>query len=237
MIPSRLESTRLPNKAIRLINGMPMIVRVANAAKNLKLGKVLVASGNKKISTILDKFNIESVSTKNTHKSGTDRIFEAFEKKKYKNIKLIINIQGDLPYFSRELITKLIFLMRDKTVEVGTAVTELKKNEINDPNIVKACANLNKFGIGKATDFKRNIDSLRNYYHHIGVYAFKPESLGIFVKLSSTKLEKKRKLEQMRALENNMNLKVIKVLEKPLSVDNIKDLKKARNFFKRMKSK
>lgn len=237
MIPSRLESTRLPNKAIRLINGMPMIVRVANAAKNLKLGKVLVASGNKKISTILDKFNIESVSTKNTHKSGTDRIFEAFEKKKYKNIKLIINIQGDLPYFSRELITKLIFLMRDKTVEVGTAVTELKKNEINDPNIVKACANLNKFGIGKAIDFKRNIDSLRNYYHHIGVYAFKPESLGIFVKLSSTKLEKKRKLEQMRALENNMNLKVIKVLEKPLSVDNIKDLKKARNFFKRMKSK
>ena len=159
------------------------------------------------------------------------------KKKKYKNIKLIINIQGDLPYFSRELITKLIFLMRDKTVEVGTAVTELKKNEINDPNIVKACANLNKFGIGKATDFKRNIDSLRNYYHHIGVYAFKPESLGIFVKLSSTKLEKKRKLEQMRALENNMNLKVIKVLEKPLSVDNIKDLKKARNFFKRMKSK
>ena len=82
MIPSRLESTRLPNKAIRLINGMPMIVRVANAAKNLKLGKVLVASGNKKVSTILDKFNIESVSTKNTHKSGTDRIFEAFEKKK-----------------------------------------------------------------------------------------------------------------------------------------------------------
>ena len=237
MIPSRLESTRLPNKAIRLINGMPMIVRVANAAKNLKLGKVLVASGNKKISTILDRFNIESVSTKNTHKSGTDRIFEAFEKKKYKNIKLIINIQGDLPYFSRELITKLIFLMRDKTVEVGTAVTELKKNEINDPNIVKACANLNKFGIGKATDFKRNIDSLKNYYHHIGVYAFKPESLGIFVKLSSTNLEKKRKLEQMRALENNMNLKVIKVLEKPLSVDTIKDLKKARNFFKRMNCK
>tara|TARA_B100000989_G_C19529822_1_gene468961 strand:- start:1244 stop:1888 length:645 start_codon:yes stop_codon:yes gene_type:complete len=214
-----------------------MIVRVANLAKSLKLGEVLVASGNEKISAILNKFNIDSVLTENSHISGTDRIFEAFKKIKIKKINLIINLQGDIPYFSKELISRLIFLMKDKTIDIGTAVTELKKNDLKNLNIVKAHAVLNKLGIGKAKDFNRTVDSLKNNHHHIGVYAFKPESLEMFVKLDSSASEKKRNLEQMRALDNKMNLKVIKVLETPLSVDTLDDLKVARNFFKKYKKR
>lgn len=232
LIPSRLESLRLPRKPLRKIFGIPMIVRVANRAKAMNIGEVIVASGNKSICKILRENSIECFLTSENHKSGTDRIYEVFKKNFKKNIDVILNIQGDLPYFRSELIYETIDLMNDKTIDIGSAVCDLKEEEILDKNIVKAYVELDKKNHGIAIDFVREIKEKKNYYHHIGIYAYRPDTIKKFIKLKQTQIEKKRRLEQMRALENGMRIKVVKVRENPPSIDTFDDLKKIRLFFK-----
>ena len=101
-----------------------------------------------------------------------------------------------------------------------------------DKNIVKAKANLNKDGIGVAEDFRRQIKIRKNFYHHIGIYIYKPEVLEKFVNLKQTKSEKQRMLEQMRALDNNLKIKLVKIPYNPPSVDTYEDLRKIRLIFK-----
>ena len=232
IIPARLESTRLSNKVLRLISGIPMIVRVAKRAETLKFAEVIVASGNKEISSVLDNYDIKNILTSKTHKSGTDRIFEVYKKIKKENYEIIINLQGDLPIFKNELIYSLLHVMQDKKVDIGTAVCELDDYEESDNNIVKAEAKL-KEGEGFAKNFVRKISHKKNFYHHIGIYAYRPETLTRFVSFEQTSEEIKRGLEQMRALNNDMKIKVIKVSNNPISVDTIEDLKKIRILYKK----
>ena len=231
VIPARPKSTRLNNKLTRSIYGIPMIVRVARNAMSTNIGEVLVATDSLTIKKLCNNFNINSVMTSTKHKSGTDRIFEAYEKKS-KSFELIVNLQGDLPLFRKELISETIMLFDDHETEIGSAVCDLDKNEINDLNIVKAKVLLKNKKSGFATDFKRKIYTQKNFYHHIGIYVYKPEILKKFVKFSQTKKEKERKLEQMRALENNIKIKVVKLEYNPPSVDTKEDLKKIRLLFK-----
>ena len=233
LIPSRLESSRLKNKPLKLINGIPMIVHVAMRAEKLGIGDVFVASGNKKISNILEKFKIKSVITSPDHKSGTDRIYEAFSHFNKKNYQYIVNLQGDLPLFHDCLIPNTIKILDDKSVDIASAICELKKKEFNDSNIVKAIVKLKEDNSGFSTDFRRKINNSTDCFHHIGIYVFRPETLKKFVNLKSSVLEKKRNLEQMRALENGMRIKLVKVKDSPLSVDTPKDLKKIRYLFKK----
>ncbi len=230
LIPARLESKRLPRKPLRLINGVPMIVRVAKRAEKISLGEVIVASGNKEICNILSKQNIKSFLTSSDHKSGTDRIYEVYKKLENKQFNFIINIQGDLPFFKKELIRKTLSLMNDPNVDIASAVCDLKKDEINDPNIVKAKVELDNKNNGFSYDFFRKVDKIKNCFHHIGIYVFNSSSLKKFVNLKPSRLEKKRNLEQMRAIENNMKIKVVKVSENPPSIDTPEDLKKIRLF-------
>ena len=232
LIPSRLESIRLPRKPLRNILGKPMIVRVANRAKDMKIGEVIVASSNKGICKVLKNNAINYFLTSKNHKSGTDRIFEAFEKSSNEDIDVILNIQGDLPYFRNELVFSTIDLMKDRTVDIGSAICDLQEEEILDNNIVKANVELDKRNQGVAMDFVREIKDKKNYYHHIGIYAFRPKSIEKFINLKQTRLEKERGLEQMRALENGMKIKLVKVKENPPSVDTLFDLKKIRLFFR-----
>lgn len=232
LIPSRLESSRLPRKPLRLIGGIPMIARVAINAKKLGMGKVVVAAGNKEIINVLNKFNIDSVITSSDHKSGTDRIYEAYRKIK-NDFDVVVNLQGDLPFFSDDLLPKTVDLMNDKLSEIGSAVCALKKEEIRDLNVVKAYVKFGKNKNAYSLDFKRKIKVADNYYHHIGLYVFKPKALEKFVNLKPSKLEKKRKLEQMRALENSMKIKLVKVNENPISIDTEKDLREIRLLFRK----
>ena len=232
IIPSRLESKRLPRKPLRNILGIPMIVRVANRAKDMNIGEVIVASGNKGICKVLKKNSINYFLTSKNHKSGTDRIFEAFKKSSNEDIDIILNIQGDLPYFKNELVFSTIDLMKDRKVDIGSAICDLQEEEILDNNIVKANVELDKKNQGMAINFVREVKDKKNYYHHIGIYAFRPDSLEKFINLKQTQLEKERKLEQMRALENGMKIKLAKVKENPPSVDTLFDLKKIRLFFR-----
>ena len=204
-----------------------MIVKVAKKSKNLNVGDVVVASGNEEICEVLNKFNIKNVLTSKNHKSGTDRVYEAFKKMCEDENELIINIQGDLPYFSDSLIFSIIELMKNKHVDIGSAVCGLEQNELNDFNVVKAeVVFKNKFGY--ATNFLRETDHFTNLYHHIGIYAFRPNTLKKFVNLKQTQEEVSRGLEQMRALNNNMKIGLVKVSNNPVSIDSIDDLKKIR---------
>jgi len=227
IIPARLESKRLPNKVLKIIDGEPMIVKVAKKSKNLNVGNVVVASGNEEICKVLNKFNIKNVLTSKNHKSGTDRVYEAFKKICEDENELIINIQGDLPYFSDSLIFSIIELMKNKNVDIGSAVCSLEQNEFNDFNVVKAEA-VFKSKFGYATNFFRETDHFTNLYHHIGIYAFRPNTLKKFVNLKQTQEEVSRGLEQMRALNNNMKIGLVKVSDNPVSIDSIDDLKKIR---------
>ena len=167
------------------------------------------------------------------HESGTDRVYEAYElqKKKYD---IIINLQGDLPLFDRNLLEGLIKLFDDDKVQIGTAVCNLENDEVEDENIVKAKVLLEN-NIGYVKDFKRKISSKLNYYHHIGVYAFRPKVLKKFINLNQSKNEVQRRLEQLRAMDNNLKIKTVKVDYNPPSVDTINDLRKIRLIFKKNK--
>ena len=208
-----------------------MIVRVAKNAEDLKIGKVVVGTDSLEIFNVCRNENIKTIITKRNHKSGSDRVQEIYEIMNEK-FDLIVNLQGDLPVFKSDLLEKTISLFSDSSVDIGSAVCELSDEEMIDKNIVKAKVNLNKDGIGVAEDFRRQIKIKKNFYHHIGIYIYKPEVLEKFVNLKQTKSEKQRMLEQMRALDNNLKIKLVKIPYNPPSVDTYEDLRKIRLIFK-----
>jgi len=234
IIPARLDSTRLSKKLVRKISGIPMILRVAESALQTKLGDVIVATDSKQIQNLCKKEKIDSLMTPTDINSGTDRVYYAYEKLK-KKYDLIVNLQGDLPIFTEEVLEKTVRLFNDKTTEIGSAVCDLHVSEFKDKNIVKAKVILDKNNEGFAVDFCRVIKNKELFYHHIGLYIYTHDSLKKFIKLSQSQNELKRKLEQMRAMDNNMKIKLVKVKEVPPSVDTIQDLKKIRLLFRKNK--
>ena len=231
IIPSRLGAERFPNKPLEKINNLPMIVHVIKRAQESQVGEVFVATPDDKIFDIVKENGGQPIMTKHDHLSGTDRIYEAYSNNLGDNIDLIINLQGDMPNIKSSSISKLEKLMREKKCEIGTLASVLRnKDEINDPNIVKVQVDedLNYNSFIYAKDFFRIKKDLRNekIYHHIGIYAFTNVALTKYVKLSRSKLEIERKLEQMRAVENNIKIMVGLSDSSPLSVDTKEDLKK-----------
>ena len=231
IIPSRLAAERFPNKPLEKINNLPMIVHVIKRAQESQVGEVFVATPDDKIFDIVKENGGQPIMTKHDHLSGTDRIYEAYSNNLGDNIDLIINLQGDMPNIKPSSISKLEKLMREKKCEIGTLASVLKsKDEINDPNVVKVEVDedLNDKSFIYAKDFFRIKKDLRNekIYHHIGIYAFTSAALTKYVKLSRSKLEIERKLEQMRAVENNIKIMVGLSDSSPLSVDTKEDLKK-----------
>ena len=233
IIPARLKSSRLSKKLLRKIHGKPMIQRVAENAKNLGFKDVIVATDSDEIFNLCKQTKIRVIMSLKKHESGTDRVYEAYELQK-KQYDIIINLQGDLPLFDRNLLDGLIKLFDDDKVQIGTAVCNLENDEVEDENIVKAKVLLEN-NIGYVKDFKRKISSKLNYYHHIGVYAFRPKVLKKFINLNQSKNEVQRKLEQLRAMDNNLKIKTVKVDYNPPSVDTINDLRKIRLIFKKNK--
>jgi len=228
IIPSRLDAQRLPNKPLKLINNKEMILHVYNAAVRSKAGEVYVATPDKKIIEIITNAGGNAVKTSDEHETGTDRIFEVFKNNLEEYPNIIINLQGDMPNIKSQAISHLVSYMKEGKCDIGTLASELKsKEEIRNPNVVKVIVKdkltNNKFL--NALDFFRKDENLKdNLYHHIGIYAFTDKALMRYVNLKRTKLELERKLEQLRALENNMSIHVGYVEASPLSVDTEEDL-------------
>ena len=235
IIPTRLSAQRLPNKPLAEINNIPMIIHVLNRAKESKAGEVLVATPDEKIIEIIKKNGGKAILTKPEHSSGSDRIYEAYTKEliNKENFDLIINLQGDMPNIKPDSILKLVMFMRKNNCDIGTLASNIKdKKDMQNPNIVKVQVNekLEVDSFLNAKDFFRIKNGTNNQkiYHHIGIYAFTNTALKKYVKLSRSRLEIDRKLEQMRAMENNLSIKVGLCDSKPLGVDTEDDLKKVR---------
>ena len=239
IIPTRLSAKRFPNKPLARINDLPMIIHVVNRAKESKIGEVLVATPDAEICKIVKENGAKAILTKPTHPSGSDRIYEAYTKHFKNNVDLIINLQGDMPNIEPHSIAKLEKLMRSNNCDVGTLASKIVDDkEIANPNIVKVQANemLQGDAFIEAKDFFRIKKDLHHekVYHHIGIYAFTNIALSKYVKLTRSKLEIERNLEQMRALENNLSIKVGLCDSIPLGVDTEEDLIKVS---KEMKTK
>ena len=234
IIPSRLDAQRFPNKPLKLINNKEMILHVYDAAIKSKSGDVYVASPDQKIIDIVRNNGGIAVKTSSSHQTGTDRIFEVFEKHLERKPKLIINLQGDMPNIKPEAISDLVEYMDSGKCDIGTLASNLESQEkLNNANIVKVAVKekLENNIFLKADDFFRiNTNSSYNLYHHIGIYAFTNQALIRYVKLKRSKLEVERKLEQLRALENKMKIEVGYIDQCPLSVDTEEDLKEIKQL-------
>ena len=231
IIPTRLEAKRFRNKPLVKINGIPMIVHVLNRAKESQVGEVFVATPDNKIIDIVEEYGGQAILTKHDHPSGSDRVYEAYLKQLKDNVDLIINLQGDMPNIKPNSIAKLEKLMRKNDCDIGTLASFITNDdEIHDANVVKVQVEqeLKNDSFLDAKDFFRTKKNLKNekIYHHIGIYAFTIVALTKYVKLSRSKFEIKRHLEQMRAMENNLVIKVGLSDTTPLGVDTEEDLKK-----------
>ena len=229
IIPTRLGAKRFANKPLAKINNVPMIIHVLNRAIESKVGKVFVATPDEIICKIVEENGGKAILTKPEHPSGSDRVYEAYTKVLKNNIDLIINLQGDMPNIKPNSISKLEKLMRNNHCDIGTLASFITdENEFSNPNIVKVYVDemLKEHNFFEAKDFFRTKKDL-NYkktYHHIGIYAFTNIALTKYVKLARSKLEIKRNLEQMRAMENNFLIKVGLCDSIPLGVDTEEDL-------------
>jgi len=227
LIPSRLSATRLPGKPLLKINGVSIISHVFKKAKEADIGEVYVATEDKEILDDVHLNGGKAILTSNKHKTGSDRIFECYEKLDLKNIDYIINLQGDEPSIDINDLRHLNKLIEANKTEIGTLAAEIKnESNLKNENIVKVITNskLTSENFTIATDFKRKIKKYNlNIYHHLGVYAYKPEVLKKLIKLEQTNNEIKNRLEQLRAIENGIEINVGLAKFCPIGVDTMED--------------
>ncbi len=234
LIPARMAATRLPGKPLLDIAGLPMIVHVLRRAEAAKIGRVAVATDTPEIAAVVKSHGGEVVMTRADHPSGSDRIYEALGKLDSKGqIEAIINLQGDLPTIPSHDIRAALMLLEDSRVDIGTLAAEIRKDEEHaTPSVVKLVGSPLGRQRLRALYFTRATapygDGPR--YHHIGLYAYRREALERYVKLPPSVLEKREKLEQLRALEAGMRIDAAIVDSVPLGVDTPADLETARHI-------
>lgn len=230
ILPARLASQRLKNKPLILINGIPLIVHVLRRAQ--QFNDVIVATCCDEIADVVEKNNGKAIITPADLPTGTDRVYYAAKKIKVKEDEIIINLQGDMPYFESELIEKTLKILDDSQFDIASAMHFLEKAKIDKSGNVKvACEFLNKT-TAKALYFSRSPIPYKasSYYKHVGIYAYRFNALEKFVKTPITQLEKTEQLEQLRALFLGLRMGLTLINHHPVSVDVEEDLKIAEQF-------
>jgi len=232
LIPARMASTRLPGKPLADIAGKPMIVHVLRRAEAAAVGPVVVATDSPEIEAAVRNAGGRAVITRSDHASGSDRIFEALGKvDPGRRAAIVVNVQGDLPTLEPSDITASLALLADDAVDIGTPAAEITRlEERDDAGVVKVVGTPVAPSRLRALYFTRATAPYGDgpLYHHIGLYAFRRAALERFVKLPLSPLEKREKLEQLRALEAGMRIDVAIVDAVPLGVDTPEDLARAR---------
>ena len=243
LIPSRYSASRLPGKPLLKVKGIPLIAHVYKKAKETKIRQVYVVTGDIKILKALKKFTNNCIITKNKHRTGTDRIYEGAKRLKLNNDDYVVNLQGDEPLISVKDINRLIKVTIRKKLKIGTLACQINDNKIkqkfNDKNIVKVKTykKINRETFSVAKNFfrisKKNKNKNENCYQHIGIYIYKFEILKLFVSLKQTLREKKLKLEQLRALDNQIPINVVLAETKPMGIDTKSDFVKFKKILER----
>ena len=217
VIPARIGSTRFPRKLLYQIEGKSIIEHVFSQAQlSKKIDKLIVATDSNEIASLFNPSDV--ILTNISHQSGTDRVGEAVQKIDYD---IIVNIQGDEPKIDPELIDRLIESLEDSQVGMSSlASTIIDAKDFRDPNVVKVLIDDESYAI---KFFRETVDKM-NLLRHVGIYAFKKEIFEKFIQLSMTENEKKLKLEQLRALDNGIPIKIIVSDFKYRSIDVEEDL-------------
>ena len=234
LIPARMASTRLPGKPLLDIAGVPMIVHVLRRAQQAGVGRVAVATDTPEIAEAVRAHGGEAVMTRPEHPSGSDRIFEALERLDPARVaETVINLQGDFPTISLDNIRDVLAPLADPAVDIATLAAEIHtEEEAGNPNVVKAVGSPLGGRRLRALYFTRarapHGEGPR--YHHIGLYAYRRDALRRFVGLSPSPLEKREKLEQLRALEAGMRIDIGLVDTVPRGVDTPADLEATRQL-------
>ena len=227
IIPSRLSATRLPGKPLLKINGLSIISHVFKKAEEANIGEVFVAAEDKEIIDDVKKNGGQAILTNNNHKTGTDRIYEALKKLGKNDIELVMNLQGDEPLMNIEDIKNLHKKMIETKCKLGTlASIIMDKDLFNQQHVVKVETkeSLGNSKFPEAVNFMRKINEKnKNIYHHLGIYCYHLETLENFVSFNQTPNEIKYRLEQLRALDNDININVALAKSSPIGVDTKED--------------
>ena len=223
-----MAATRLPGKPLLKINNLSIVSHVVKRAKEANIGEVVVATEDQEIQEDVLKNGGKAILTSNDHKTGTDRIFEAYKKLDIKNIDYILNLQGDEPNIDKNDIINLNNLMINSGSEIGTLAAIIQHDKmLNDKNVVKVITENkleeNNFPIALNFTRENSLTDNKNIYHHIGIYSYKVNILEKFVRLNQTHREKKNKLEQLRALDNKLKINVALAKSSPIGVDTDED--------------
>jgi len=228
LIPSRMAATRLPGKPLLKINNLSIISHVFKKAEETNIGEVVVATEDQEILEDVLKNGGKGILTSRNHKTGTDRIFEAYKKLNISNVDYILNLQGDEPNIDKDDIINLNNFMINNDSEIGTLAAIIKDDKmLVNKNIVKAIteSKLDKDNFPTALNFTRDNLSKNNpnTYHHIGIYSYKASTLEKFVSLSQTKNEIENRLEQLRALDSKLKINVALAKSSSIGVDTEED--------------
>jgi 3-deoxy-manno-octulosonate cytidylyltransferase (CMP-KDO synthetase) len=235
LIPARMASTRLPAKPLADIAGIPMIVRVWRQAMAAAIGPVVVAAAEREICDAIEQAGGRAVLTDPDLPSGSDRIFAALETiDSGEKHDVVVNLQGDLPALDPAAVRTAVDVLAATGADIGTLAAEIDDEaDYDNPNVTKPIVVWDASGVrGRALYFTRARAPWGDgpLFHHVGIYAYTREALTRFVKTPPSPLEKREKLEQLRALEAGMSIAVARVDSVPLSVDTPEDLEKARRL-------
>ncbi len=234
IIPARYASSRFPGKPLADICGRPMFWHVYDRAGQCpSLRRVVLATDDERIRKAARQWNVPCIMTSADHTSGTDRVFEAAQAIGAEPESVIVNIQGDEPMLTPQMLEELIAPFADQAVQVATLATPIAPERALDPNQVKVAvaANGNALYFSRAPiPFDRDGNSTQPFLGHIGMYAFRMQTLARFVVLSQSPLEKREKLEQLRFLENGIAVRVVISDIGSRGVDTPEDLEEVRRL-------
>lgn len=230
IIPARHDSTRFPGKLLYPLKGIPIIQRVYHNAQQASLpGEVIVATDNETIFETVLAFGGKAVMTERSHPSGTDRVAEIARSIDYD---IIVNVQGDEPLIRSEMIDAVITLLDDRKASIGTLIKKIDdEREISDPNVVKVVSDCEGFALyfsRAQIPFHAPHSSFHAppYYKHIGIYSYRREALLSLAGMKQTTLERIEKLEQLRALENGLKIKIGETPFETRGVDTPEDIER-----------
>ncbi len=239
VIPARYASTRFPGKLLQDLGGKPVIIHVyENSKKAGLIDDVVVATDDERIYDMVKRWNGNCVMTSPFHPSGTDRIAEVARKM---DCDIIVNVQGDEPFIRPEMIDDVVSLLDDERASISTLIKEIKnREELLDPNTVKVVFDRESFAIYFSRspipyhrDEWKGIDGIRvngYLYKHIGIYGYRKDVLLRISSLPQSRLERIEKLEQLRAIENGIKIKVKETPFETIGIDTPDDLERARRW-------
>ena len=233
IIPSRMDATRLPRKALAKIGNKTMIEHVVCRLCDIGGSNLYVATDSEEIARVVEKSGAIAIITDEDCPTGSDRVFQALKKiPKHDKIKYVINVQGDMPFIQKEIVGQIIDILEKDNYDIVTPVVKVGKDLAESSSNVKVVVNQKN----DALYFSRSMVPYgsKEFLYHVGIYGFKRDALERFVTLEHGQYENIENLEQLRALEHGMKIGVCQSTEIPISVDTQEDLDNAIKYYANM---